>query len=231
MKKTQNNLYVLYMIFATCLVTCNAIASKIFDTGVQMFGANVTITVGIICYPITFLVTDILGEIWGKKEANKAVKIGFICQLISTFFIIIARYMPAVDPVTQENYIGILGQNWIFVVASLSAYLCSQSWDVWVFHKVREYFINKDGHNKRRWIWNNLSTGTSQFIDSVIYVLVAFGFGFGWLFDSAMRPAMFAMIVGQYVFKLIVAILDTPFFYLFTRKSKEAENENLGDKI
>lgn len=221
MKQTQRNLYILYMIFATCLVTCNAIASKVFDTGLQLFGANITITVGIICYPVTFLITDIIGELWGKKEANLAVKIGLICQLISTAFIIIARYLPAVDPITQENYVGILGQNWVFVIASLSGYLLSQTWDVYIFHKIREHFIRKDGSNKRRWIWNNLSTGTSQFIDSIVYVIIAFGIGFRWLFNSEMIAPMFAMIAGQYIFKLVLAILDTPFFYLMTRSRKE----------
>lgn len=221
MKKTQTNLYILYMIFATCLVTCNAMASKVFDTGLRLFGAPVTVTVGIICYPVTFLVTDILGEIWGKKEANIAVKIGFICQLISTLFIIIARYLPAVDPSMQAHYIGILGQNWIFVVASLAGYTLSQTWDVFIFHKIRTYYVSKDGHNKRRWIWNNLSTGTSQFIDSVVYVIIAFGFGFKWLFNKEMIAPMIAMIAGQYIIKLSLALLDTPIFYLATKQSKE----------
>ena len=70
-----------------------------------------------------------------------------------------------------------------------------------------------------KWLWNNGSTITSQFIDSVVYASIAFGLGFGWLFTAEMRPALFGMILGQWLFKVVVALLDTPFFYLLTKNS------------
>jgi len=222
MKKTQQNLYLLYMLFGVALVTANAMATKVFDMGFALFGNEVTLTVGVICYPVTFLVTDIIGEIWGKKESSIAVKYGFICQLVSTLFIIIARYLPAVDPEMQNHYVALLGQNWIFVIASMVAFLCSQSWDVFVFHKIRDAYIKKHGsRDGGRWIWNNGSTIGSQLIDSVIYVIIAFGFGFGWLFQSEMHGMLVSMIFGQFVIKAILALLDTPIFYLLTRERKE----------
>ena len=220
MKKNQENLSLLYSLFAVALVTANAISSKLFDTGFMLFGNPVTLTVGAICYPITFLVTDIIGEIWGKAEAKLAVKFGFICQIIATFIIIIARYFTPVSSEMQEHYVALLGQNWIFVIASLSAFLISQSWDVFVFHKIRDKYIEKHGNTRGgKWIWNNGSTIGSQLIDSIIYVLVAFGFGFGWLFDDAMHGIMLSMILGQFIVKAILAILDTPIFYLLTRRN------------
>jgi len=222
MKKTQQNLYLLYMLFGVALVTANAMATKVFDMGFALFGNEVTLTVGVICYPVTFLVTDIIGEIWGKKESSIAVKYGFICQLVSTLFIIIARYLPAVDPEMQNHYVALLGQNWIFVIASMVAFLCSQSWDVFVFHKIRDTYIKKHGsRDGGRWIWNNGSTIGSQLIDSVIYVIIAFGFGFGWLFQSEMHGMLVSMVFGQFVIKAILALLDTPIFYLLTRERKE----------
>lgn len=210
------------MLFGISLVTANAIASKIFTTGFSLFGSPVTLTVGAICYPLTFLITDVIGEIWGKKESQLAVLYGFICQVVSTLVIIIARYLPAVDSTMQDSYINILGQNWIFVCASLGAFVVSQSWDVFIFHKIRDFYIKKHGSRKGgRWIWNNASTMTSQFIDSVIYVFIAFGLGFKWLFDSNMYGTMIAMIVGQYLVKFILAFLDTPFFYILTRSKGE----------
>lgn len=210
------------MLFGISLVTANAIASKIFTTGFSLFGSPVTLTVGAICYPLTFLITDVIGEIWGKKESQLAVLYGFICQVVSTLVIIIARYLPAVDPTMQDSYINILGQNWIFVCASLGAFVVSQSWDVFIFHKIRDFYIKKHGSRKGgRWIWNNASTMTSQLIDSVIYVFIAFGLGFKWLFDSNMYGTMIAMIVGQYLVKFILAFLDTPFFYILTRSKGE----------
>lgn len=224
MKKTQNNLYLLYMIFGVALVTANAIASKVFDMGFTIFGNEVTLTVGAICYPITFLVTDVIGEIWGKKESQLAVKYGFICQLVSTFIIIIARYLPAVDSGMQDSYVALLGQNWVFVIASLVAFLASQSWDVFVFHKLRDNYIKKHGtRDGGRWIWNNGSTIGSQLIDSIIYVLIAFGFGFGWLFDSSMHGMLISMVVGQFIVKTVLALLDTPIFYLLTRERKDEQ--------
>lgn len=224
MKKTKENLYLLYMMFGVALVTANAIASKVFDMGFSIFGNEVTLTVGVICYPVTFLVTDIIGEIWGKEESKLAVKFGFICQLVSTLFIIVARYLPAVDPTMQDSYVALLGQNWIFVVASMTAFLASQSWDVFVFHKLRTNYIKKHGsRDGGRWIWNNGSTIGSQLIDSVIYVIVAFGFGFGWLFQSEMHGMLFSMICGQWLVKAILALLDTPIFYFLTRGTDYAK--------
>lgn len=226
MEKTEKNLYLLYMIFAVALITANCVANKVFDTGVVLFGAPVTLTVGVICYPITFLITDILGELWGKEKASLAVKYGFIAQLLSTLIIIIARYMPAVDGATQDAYVTLLGQNYIFVIASLTAYLCSQSWDVVMFHKIRTWYVCKHGTTKGgKWLWNNGSTMTSQLIDSIVYVMVAFGFGFGWLFDSTMHAMLFNMVLGQWLFKVILAVLDTPFFYLLTRGSATHQTE------
>lgn len=219
MKKTQKNLYLLYMIFGVMLVTANAIAAKVFNTGLSLFGSPITLTVGAICYPFTFLITDIIGEIWGKAEARTAVLGGFICQAISTIFIIAARYLPAVDNTMQNSYVALLGQNWIFVIASLSAFWVSQSWDVYIFHKIRNAYIAKHGsRDGGRWIWNNVGTISSQLIDSVLYAGIAFGLGFGWLFDSAMRPMLGAMIFGQWLIKMIIALLDTPLFYFFTRR-------------
>lgn len=220
MRKTEKNLYLIYMIFAVSLVTANCIASKMFNTGITLFGAPVALTTGAICYPVTFLCTDIIGEMWGKQHANIAVKYGFVVQIFSTLVIILARYMPASDMAMQDAFVRLLGQNWAFALASLTAYGCSQSWDVFAFHKIRTWYLHKHGSTKGgKWLWNNGSTMTSQLIDSIVYVLVAFGFGFGWLFDVSMHQTMINMILAQWMFKVILAALDTPVFYFLTRKA------------
>ncbi len=222
MKKTEKNLYLLYMLFGVLLVTANCIASKVWNTGIPFMGGTITLTIGVISYPFTFLCTDIIGEIWGKAEASLAVKYGFICQIISTVMVIIARYATPVDTAAQDAYVKLLGQQWVFVVASLTAYLISQSMDVKIFHAIRERYIAKHGNTKGgKWIWNNVATITSQLIDSIVYATISFGFGFGWLFKPEMRSVLFGMILGQWIFKVVVAIIDTPFFYFFTRHSDE----------
>lgn len=229
MKKTDKNLYLLYMLFGVLLVTANCIASKVWDTGIPFLGGTITLTIGVISYPFTFLCTDIIGEIWGKKEANLAVRYGFIAQVISTVLIVIARYAKPVDPEMQNSYVMLLGQQWVFVLASLVAYLVSQTLDVKLFHTIRDRYIAKHGSTKGgKWIWNNVATMTSQLVDSMIYVSIAFGFGFGWFFKLEMFGTLFGMILGQWLFKVVIAALDTPLFYLFTRKSnKEAKIENI----
>lgn len=209
--KTERNLMLLSMFFAVTLVTSNVVASKVVQTNIPLFGATITIPGAVLCYAITFLITDIVGEIWGKKEANMIVRFGFVVQIFASVMILLTQYLPAVDGSVQDAYITILGQNFMFALGSLTAYLVSQSWDVFLFHKFKDH----DGKT-RRWVRNNVSTMTSQIFDTVIFIGIAFGVGFGWLFDPAMVPTLGAMMVGQYFVKFIIAACDTPFFYLFT---------------
>lgn len=215
MKKTNKNLLLLSMLFVVSLVTANAVTAKTIDTGIPLFGATIIIPGAVLCYGITFLITDIVGELWGKEEANSIVRFGFIGQILATILIVLTGLLPAADPSMGESYMAVLGQNWVFVLASMTAYIISQHWDVWIFHKIRDKF---EANPKHKWIWNCCSTGTSQIIDTVVFIGIAFGIGFGWLFDPTMRATLGAMMVGQYLVKLVIAICDTPFFYFFTRR-------------
>ena len=221
MKKTNNNLILCCMIFAVSLVIANVVTAKTIDTGIPLFGGFIQLPGAAVCYAITFLMTDVIGEIWGKYEANVCVRWGFIAQILATLLIIFTQKLPATSADMQNAYDMLLGQNWIFVIGSLVAYYISQTWDVWVFHKIRNKYLEKHQNNKMRWIWNNASTMTSQIFDTVVFVGISFGLGFGWLFDAEMRPALWAMMVGQYFLKFILAALDTPIFYLLTRGRKD----------
>lgn len=221
MKKTQNNLTIFQIIFTVSLVISNVVTGKLLYTGVNLFGTVITLPGAVFCYAITFLMTDVIGEIWGKKEANATVRYGFIGQILATALIILTRYIPTADNTVQEAYVTLLGQNYIFVLGSMIAYYASQTWDVYIFHKIRAHFMRKGGHKGKRWIWNNASTMTSQIIDTVLFIGISFGIGFGWLFDKTMLPQLFTMMIGQYLFKFIIAALDTPFFYFFTRNREQ----------
>lgn len=134
--------------------------------------------------------------------------------------IMITGVFPATDAVMDNAYQTLLGQNWIFVIGSLSAYLVSQSWDVAVFHAIRDRYIAKHGSTKGgRWLWNNGSTITSQIWDTVIYAVISFGFGLGWVHTHEGRMQLIGIIIGQYLLKACLALLDTPFFYFFTRNA------------
>lgn len=212
MRKTEKNLMLVNAIFLTSLLVANVVSSKI----VSFWG--LTVPAAIVAYPLTFLMTDVIGEIWGKEEANKTVKLGFICQMISLALIggaILLPVAPFAD--NQAQFTAILGSSFRVVFASMVGYLVSQSWDVWIFHKVRGAYIKKHGSTKGgRWIWNNASTMTSQIIDTAIFITIAF---------IGTVPNIWAMILSQYLVKFVYALLDTPFFYLLTRKRSEMNGE------
>ena len=218
MRKTNANLLICAMVFAVALVISNVITAKTIQTGIPLFGSTILVPSAVICYCVTFLMTDVIGEIWGKKEARTVVLGGFACQVLATCLILIGEVLPAADPAMQNAYDLLLGQNAVFVLASMTGYLLAQSWDVFLFHRIRNRVLANGGTTRSRWIWNNASTMTSQAIDTVVFIGIAFGFGFGWLFDPAMLPQLGAMMVGQYLCKFVLAAVDTPIFYLLTRK-------------
>ncbi len=206
MKKTPQNLILLNVLFVTSLVTSNVLSGKI----VLLFGA-LTVPAAVVAYPLTFLMTDVIGEIWGKQEANRTVLYGIACQLLSLLMIGLAILLP-VAPFAdnQAAFTSVLGSTFRVVAASLIAYLCSQTWDVWVFHRIRDAYIRRHGSVKGgRWIWNNGSTMTSQLIDTAVFITLAF---YGTV------PNLFSMILSQYAVKLIYAALDTIPFYLLTNR-------------
>lgn len=221
MKKTESNLMLINIFFVVALVISNVVTGKLIYTGVSIFsGTVITLPGAGICYALTFLMTDVIGEIWGKKEANKTVVLGLVGQVFATLLILMTQHLPAADKDMQTAYDTLLGQNWVFVIASLVGYVTAQLWDVWVFHKIRNYFVAKYASNRKRWIWNNVSTLTSQILDTVVFIGIAFGFGFGWFFKPEMRIPLLSMMIGQYIFKCILALLDTPIFYLLTHQKK-----------
>ena len=173
---------------------------------------------GNIIYSTTFLTTDILSENYGKKEAKKAVWLGFFILITVTLVMqICLGFQPhesdTLHPAIQQIF-GFLPR---IAVASLTAYLISQSHDVWAFDFWKRIF-----KGKHLWIRNNLSTMTSQLIDNIIFSWIAwvglFGF-FGWeqVFGW---DIIFQIFIVSYVMKWVVAVLDTPFIY-WSKRIKE----------
>ena len=224
MKKTNENLILLNTLFTTALVVSNVVTAKLFHTGIRFWGTSLVLPGAAVCYATTFLFTDVIGEIWGRAEAAKSVIYGFASQFFASIIILFTKYLPAEEPAMQEAYSKLLGQNLLFVIASLVAYFVSQLWDVWFFHRIREWYLQRHhGTTAARWIWNNASTMTSQILDTVLFIGIVFGIGFRWFWKPELWPALAATIVGQYLFKLLLAALDTPFFYLMTMVGNSAK--------
>ena len=189
MKKTTDNLILLNGIFMLGLILSNLFGGKLISI------CGMTVAGAVLTYPLTFLTTDIIGEIWGKRAANQCVKTGVIIQLAFLFLGFLSLEIPA------------LPQSAVL----LGAFLCSQFLDVFIFHKLRE---KTNGCHK--WLRNNVGTMTSQMIDTAVFVTIAF-----W----GVVPDLPLMVVSQYIVKFFLALLDTPFFYFFTRKRKDMPSE------
>lgn len=214
---------ILLIVFVTSIVIANVVGARVITTGISIFGIELATSGGAITYAFTFLCTDVIGELYGKERAMSVVKYGFIGQVFALAMIVATGMCPAVDDGMDRAYAVLLGQNWSFVLGSLCAYYCSQTWDVFVFHTLRgKWIAAHDGRydGRGRWIWNNVSTVSSQFIDTVIYAVVSFGLGLGWFFRREMWIPLLGLCAGQYILKVALAILDTPIFYIMTRRMK-----------
>lgn len=215
MKKTNKNLTILVAVFCTALITSNIISSNgMILTGLCIGEIELLAPAAVLAYAITFLATDIIGQIWGKAEANFAVRVGFASQIISTGLIFLTPAIFRPWFVGSDTYTALNSLGW-FTAGSLTAYVFSQSWDVFIFHKIKDWAKEKLGearYNRQRWLWNNGSTMTSQIIDTVIFIGIGFGVGL-----RMSGPELVGLMIGQYCIKFCLAILDTPIFYLLTR--------------
>lgn len=195
---------VLAGVFIAALVTSNLIFQKFFSWspfGIYTF----ELSVGILPYPVTFLVTDVISELYGRKRANRIVLAGLFASLFTLLIIVVSDAAPSTDwsPLSGEEYHKVFGFTFIGVSASMAAYLVAQFIDVQLFH-----FWKKVTKGKHLWLRNNASTFTSQFIDTLVILLLLCSFGviewerFGKLLENG------------FIFKVLVAISDTPFAYL-----------------
>jgi queuosine precursor transporter len=169
----------------------------------QMDLFGLAVTGGNVLYASIFLATDMISEHYGQRKAVRAVWFGFGA---SVFFLAMTRFMVAYLPndydLAHPAMAGLFALTPRVVIGSMVAYLISQHLDVRLF----EIFgrMSKGGN---LWLRNNLSTATSQLVDSLLFTFVAFYGVFGNLAE---------IIFTTYLFKLMVALLDTPFIYLST---------------
>ncbi len=195
-----SNIDFIKYLFLSSLLLSNIIASKIVSIG------GLVLPAAVVLYPLTFLFTDVVSEVEGKKSARTLVIVGFCMSLFMVFVLFIGKILP---PASfwgyQDAYNVILGATPRIVCASMIAYLISQNHDVWAFH-----WWKKRTAGRHLWVRNNLSTMASQLIDSVLFIGIAF---------AGVYPlkTVAGMILGQYLVKVGIAILDTPFCYVLVR--------------
>jgi|TARA_Y100000813_G_scaffold29431_1_gene18589 hypothetical protein len=200
--KLKDQLYIVLVgIFIASLITCNLIANKFVtvDLGFKVF----IVSAGILPYPLTFLVTDLISEIYGQKRANLVVFSGFIASMFVLLFLWLGGQFNAIPSsiVGDETYNSVFQNAWRIIAASMIAYLFAQFVDVKIFH-----FWKKLTNGKHLWLRNNGSTVASQLIDTTLVVCILF-LGV-WNGDQ-----IFQAIIDGWLFKMLMAFIDTPIIY------------------
>jgi hypothetical protein len=196
-------------LFITSLVVSNLIFQKFFywyPFNWEIMGNSLfELSVGILPYPITFLVTDLISEIFGKKAANRVVVAGIFASFFSMGILLLAGVVPALpnSPINDATFNSVFALSPIAVLASMMAYLFAQFIDIRIYH-----FWKNLTKGRHLWLRNNFSTFASQFIDTftVVGLLCVFGV-LPW-------DAFLGLLISGVVFKILVALIDTPLLYL-----------------
>tara|TARA_R110001606_G_C15357209_1_gene648145 strand:- start:1310 stop:1996 length:687 start_codon:yes stop_codon:yes gene_type:complete len=221
-KSSAQTIYlILAALFIASLVTSNLIFQKFFYW--NPFGwYRFEISVGILPYPITFLITDVLSEVYGKKKANQVVIAGIFASFFSMLIILVANAVPAINnsPINNALFSKVFGLSPLAVLASMIAYLCAQFIDIKIFH-----FWKKKTNGKHLWLRNNFSTFTSQFIDTftVLFLLSSFNV-LPW-------NIFYGLLISGFLFKIIIALLDTPILYGIVFLFRKKFNLKVGEEL
>tara|TARA_R100000935_G_scaffold27288_1_gene47344 strand:- start:20298 stop:21017 length:720 start_codon:yes stop_codon:yes gene_type:complete len=217
----QRIYFILGALFIAALVVGNLIFQKFFTwdfLGLYTF----EISVGILPYPITFLITDIISEVYGKKKANQVVTAGIFASLFSLLIVYVADIVPATSwsPVDDSLFNTVFGATAIAVFASMMAYLLAQYIDIQLFH-----FWKRLTRGKHLWLRNNFSTFLSQFVDTFTVLLLLCTFGkIDWsLFGT--------LLLSGFLFKVLVAALDTPLLYAGVYALRKRFGLGIGEEL
>lgn len=245
-KKIQNRRELVFLllsgIFLGSLVMLNILGVTRFLDLSHLFGLSedssikFTIAIGVLPYPITFLCTDFISEIYGRKRANRVVWVGLILNLWVLFILWIGGAINQPEnlnefgklPIEVINGEAVVPHGYEFfsvrslafgaTMASMLAYLTAQFCDVHIFH-----YLKRLTKGKMLWLRNNGSTLISQLVDSVAVILITHYFAKGLPIDEnlSLNTQLISFILSAYLFKVIIALLDTIPFYIGTKKLKK----------
>jgi uncharacterized integral membrane protein (TIGR00697 family) len=178
--------------------------------------------VGILPYPITFLITDSISEIFGKKKANQIVTAGIFASFFSMGIVLLANAAPAISasPVDDAVFSSVFALSPIAVLASMIAYLCAQYVDIAIYH-----FWKRFTQGRHLWLRNNFSTFSSQFIDTFTVV------GLLCIFGVIPWDLFYGLVISGFIFKIFIALLDTPLLYLIVYILRKRFNLAVGEEI
>ena len=221
-----NSLYIILSgVFIASLVSSNLIFQKFFQLDIWIpFIGKYTFeqSVGLLPYPITFLVTDIISEIYGKNKANQVVISGLIASLFMVIVILISDNVQATawSPVSGDMFHSVFGLSAAAVFASMMAYLFAQHIDIRIFH-----FWKKLTRGKHLWLRNNTSTIFSQFIDTFVVLFLLCSL------DVIDWSRFSTLLMNGFLFKVFFAAFDTPIVYLCVWYLRRKFDLKFGEEI
>ena len=201
----QERLYLIFTaIFIAALVSCNLIFQKFFTWSALGISDFFVLSVGIIAYPITFIVTDLISELYGRRRANQVVLAGFFASVFTVILVYVAMAVPTAEmsPLDNATFEKVFGLSGPAFFGSMLAYLTAQFIDIRIFH-----FWKRLTEGKYLWLRNNASTMCSQLVDTsvVLFILCSAG-AISW-------GNFYVFLWMGWMFKVLVALIDTPIIY------------------
>ena len=222
----QKLYFFLSSIFITALVVSNLIFQKFFSWypfNFEVFGIKLfELSVGVLPYPVTFLITDIVSEIFGKRKANQVVVMGILASIFSIGLLLLGDVLPAssTSPIDDKTFNLVFSASPLAVLASMSAYLIAQFLDIRIYH-----FWKQLTKGKYLWLRNNFSTFSSQIIDSTTVIALL------CIFDILGWDLFLGLVLSSITFKIVVAVIDTPLLYLLVGLIRKKFNLGINDEI
>ncbi|MCC6645296.1 MAG: queuosine precursor transporter [Polyangiaceae bacterium] len=193
--------------FVVALVVGDILGGKL--TEVPALGRGWVISVGMIPFPVTFVLTDLLNEFYGKRAARYVTLVGFVMALFAYTTIFVAMAVPwapftrepAWDGMRAESFENVFNGSKRILVGSMCAYLVAQLLDIGTFH-----FLKRLTRGKHLWLRATGSTVVSQLLDTLVITFIA------WTGLLPLRTIL-EMIATSYLVKLVIAICLTPIIY------------------
>lgn len=203
MKHIDYKIQLLLTVFVSSLLLGNLLGSKL----IEIFG--IVTSVGLLGYPLTFLITDIVEEVKGREVTKIFVHAGFLSLCIAVLFVFVSTVLPSSSLYPHsEAYNNVFSNSLRIMLASMVAFVISQYHDLWAFN-----FWKQKTNGRYLWLRNNLSTIVSQLLDSTVFIFVAFYHAT----PEVNAIAVFYMILPLWALKVVFSLLDTPFIYLGVR--------------
>lgn len=200
-------LVILAGVFVTCLLVANVIAGKLWAAP---FG--VILTAGVFCFPVVYIIGDVVPEVYGLATARKVILLGFACNLLAVIFFLLtlaAAYPPFWTG--QDAFQTVLGFTPRLLVASFAGYLIGTNANAWTLVRVKRL-------TNSRWLWMRTisSTIVGEALDSLVFIVVAFGLSMPW-------NVITGMVVAQATFKILYEVIATPLTYWVVARVKRYE--------